>query len=1017
MTKLRKNVLGLVTAFIGGLALAGCDTPAGLLGVNPLSSNTSTQSSLFNVGDNAVGESCRAEEDDGLDESGIGSRTIAIYCGDWRAPSGRVIEISDQLAGTSLDRITTAGPWKSDLGRTMRCGAPTQGRIFGGAHEARYLTCELARGGWAAIAIATEVDGRLFVMDGIPAAAGVMERAAAVMAGLEAADALSTSGSSGSLQEVQNLLDGQLFGADDRFRDERLLRVAQYYNAVHDYPTSEQKYRELLDLRRQFLVADHPGLAEPMLGIALQLSNQQRFIEASSMFDASQPLTSSSYDALVEPRYFLYRGMDHGNRGNCIEGLDYIRLAQGQLTDLANSGGWRGDDAVLVGAGSGAPVEHALARILEARLLICLNRTREAEAALTDGYSSIRISEQAPAHWRSFFESERATMLAELNRSDAGSTGLTAAIEERQQLFAASRPEAIDMLRLGDLQAEQGETSRALEFYRQATTILTERGEGVRATQIWGYLRLLERMGREDPGRSDVIYAEMFAAGQLVQSALTSKTIQSTAVRLAAGNQEVSGLIRELQDVEAEIFEVSQRIDIETTRPEGYRDSGLVQRLIEEKDELGVRRGELELAVQSAAPTYNQLLQRPVGFQRVMDILNPGEAIIQVLPGFSESFVFLVTRDGIRPVHIEIGEAEFQRAVGELRIGLVPTEAGRLGAYDTELAHAIYRSVLGQFHDELDQVEHLITVPSGALTSLPFGILVREANAPIYNFDYRNVSFLAKDMSISLVPSVRAFADLRELVGESRAPRPFIGFGDFQSVAQRSGGTDDSCEARQLDLQAGASPLPETVGEIAAASHSFRAGNAPLHMGAGFNEGAVASANLSDYRVVYFATHGVMPSDLECELQPALLTSVASNPSMPAGFDNDGFLTSSEILNLELDADLIVLSACNTGGGDGQGGESLSGLARSFFYSGARAMLVSHWYVESESTVRTMTGMFEELGSQPGLSSAEALRRAQMDIFNEAGDELPVFWSHPIYWGAFTFVGDGARSIQPGIAI
>jgi len=1007
-----QNLIGLFLVSFGLIGLAACDTPNGLLGANPLAGRATESSSSFTVGDNAVGENCRAQDEESLDESGLGRRTVAIYCGDWRSPSARIIEVSDQMSGGNLDSIAGGGLWIADLSRTMQCDAPNTGRILGGSYDARFLSCQLAQGGWPAVALATEVNGRTYVMDGIPAAVTVMERAVGIMAGLEGAAAVPSGGLS---SEIEVLLDGQMFGASDRLRDERLLRVAQYYNAVRDYPTSEQRYRDLLELRRQFLEPDHPGLAEPMLGIALQLSNQQRFIEASAMFDTAQPLSQSSYDALVEPRYFLYRGMDRGNRGDCNGGLDYVRLAAEKFENLANEGGWGEEDAVLQGAGSGAPVEHALANLLEARLLICLSRTDEAEAALSAGYSALRISEQAPAHWRSFFESERATMLSELHRSDAGSSGLETAIEERQELFTASRPEAIDMLSLGDLQVERGDTARALSYYRRGTAILTDRGEGVRAPQIWGYLQLLQRMGEERPSQSAELFAEMFGAGQLVQSALTAQTIQATAVRLASGDQEVSGLIRQLQDVESNIFDTSQRLDIETTRPEGYRDRALIQSLIDEKAALIIQQGEIERAVQSAAPAYNQLLQRPVGYERVMGLIQPNEAIVQVLPGFTDSFVFFVTHDEIRPVRIEIGAEEFHRAVGEIRVGLVPTASGRLAPYDTQLAHALYRSVLGQFDEELNQVDHLISIPSGPLTSLPFGILVRESIPQIYNYDYRNVAFLARDMSISLMPSVRSFADLRELVTESQAPRPFIGFGDFQPAPLQTA-ADDSCEARQLALQSGASTLPETVEEIGAASRSFGAGRAPLHTGNDFTESTVAAENLSDYRVVYFATHGVMPGDLECELQPALLTSVSSSGPGPDGFtNNDGFLTSSEILSLELDADLIVLSACNTGGGDGQGGESLSGLARSFFYSGARAMLVSHWYVESESTVRTMTGMFEELGRTPGLSSAEALRRAQMGIFEDAGRDLPTYWSHPIFWGAFTFVGDGARSIQPGV--
>lgn len=997
-------------ALTGFVALTACGTPTGMLGVNP-GAGVVTQSNVFPVGENAVGESCRAQEDGRLDESGLGARTVAIYCGEWRSPSGRVIELSAEEAGGGLDAVAQSGAWRTELGRTMRCNAPTTGRMFGGSHDARYMSCQLAQGGWPAVAIATEVDGRYFVMDGIPAATGVMEQAAAVMAGLEARGTVTSSGSSISSQEVEAMMGGQLFGADDRFRDERLLRVAQYYNAVRDYPTSEQKYRDLLELRQQFLAPDHPGLAEPMLGIALQLSNQQRFVESATMFDAAQPLAAASYDALVEPRYYLYRGMDRGNRGDCAGGLDYIRLAGESLTEIADEGGWSGEDAVLVGAGSGAPIELALSKLLEARLLFCLSRIREGEAALNDGYSLLRVNELAPAHWRSFFESERASMMADLRREGAGESGYQTAITERQEIFTASRPEAIDLLHLGDLQVERGDVTRALVLYRQAVEILLDQGNGVRAPQIWTYLQVLQQLGEERPSQREELYSEMFAAGQLIQTPLTAQTIQSTAVRLASGDQEVSGLIRELQDVEAEIFEVGQRLDIETTRPEGYRDSRLIQQLNAEREDLQAQHAELERAVQSAAPTYNQLLQRPVGIDRVEASLRQGEAIVQVLPGFSQSIIFFITSEGIRPVTIEVGEEEFQRAVTELRLGLVPNDDGRLNRYDTRLAHAIYRTVLGEFDSELNGVTHLVTVPGGSLTSLPFGILVRQPNAPVADFDYRDVAFLARDMSVSLLPSVRSFADMRELVGESRAPRPFIGFADFQPHRDDGLTLADSCQAQQLALQQSAAPLPESAHEIAVAAQSFGARNAPLITGNAFTENAVETADLSDYRVVYFATHGLLPTDLECELQPALLTSVGTGDN-----PGDGFLTASEILNLRLDADLIVLSACNTGGGDGQGGESLSGLARSFFYAGARAMLVSHWFVESDATVRTMTGMFDELGRRQGVGTAEALQRAQMEILDDAGGELPIYWSHPLYWGAFSLVGDGERTIQPGVS-
>ena len=139
-----------------------------------------------------------------------------------------------------------------------------------------------------------------------------------------------------------------------------------------------------------------------------------------------------------------------------------------------------------------------------------------------------------------------------------------------------------------------------------------------------------------------------------------------------------------------------------------------------------------------------------------------------------------------------------------------------------------------------------------------------------------------------------------------------------------------------------------------------------------------------------------------------MVTSVTEGESgVPSA---DGLLLSSEILDLRLDANMVVLSACNTGGGDGTGGESLSGLARSFFYSGARALLVSHWYVDSDATRDLMTGMFTILSDDSTVATAEALRRARLAIMERAGNDRPDYWAHPAYWAGFTLVGDGGRT-------
>jgi CHAT domain-containing protein len=143
---------------------------------------------------------------------------------------------------------------------------------------------------------------------------------------------------------------------------------------------------------------------------------------------------------------------------------------------------------------------------------------------------------------------------------------------------------------------------------------------------------------------------------------------------------------------------------------------------------------------------------------------------------------------------------------------------------------------------------------------------------------------------------------------------------------------------------------------------------------------AVRRAPLSDYRVVYFATHGLVAGEIK-----GLAARALTLPKQPSETD-DGLLTASEVAQLKLDADWVVLSACNTIAGDKPGAEALSGLARAFFYAGARALLVSHWAVDSNAAMRLATSTFDIMKSDPSLGRAEALRRAMRAYMEDASD-------------------------------
>jgi CHAT domain-containing protein len=167
---------------------------------------------------------------------------------------------------------------------------------------------------------------------------------------------------------------------------------------------------------------------------------------------------------------------------------------------------------------------------------------------------------------------------------------------------------------------------------------------------------------------------------------------------------------------------------------------------------------------------------------------------------------------------------------------------------------------------------------------------------------------------------------------------------------------------------------------------------------------------LAHYKVLHFATHGLLAGEseaiLKAKAEPALILTPPEDGKTAAELEeNDGLLTASEVAQLELDADWVVLSACNTAAGDKGDAEALSGLARAFFYAKARALLVSHWPVNSDAAVKLTTRTFAELSANPQIGRAEALRRSMAELIAKAAPHE----AHPANWAPFVLVGEGAR--------
>ena len=151
--------------------------------------------------------------------------------------------------------------------------------------------------------------------------------------------------------------------------------------------------------------------------------------------------------------------------------------------------------------------------------------------------------------------------------------------------------------------------------------------------------------------------------------------------------------------------------------------------------------------------------------------------------------------------------------------------------------------------------------------------------------------------------------------------------------------------------------------------------------------------------MLHFATHGVLAGQLDGTHEPGLILT----PPDEATEEDDGYLSASEIAALKLDADWVILSACNTAAGAATSAEALSGLARAFIYAQARALLVSHWEVYSGATVKLITASIREMARDPKVGRSEALRRSMLALIDKGEPHE----AHPAYWAPFVVVGEG----------
>jgi CHAT domain-containing protein/tetratricopeptide (TPR) repeat protein len=612
---------------------------------------------------------------------------------------------------------------------------------------------------------------------------------------------------------------------------------------------------------------------------------------------------------------------------------------------------------------------------------------------------------------------------------------------------------------LGDFAKAAANLERAVAMVERlaavdAATAFTNRtGEiedvAVARASVFDHLvKTYHRLAGGEGAGGDALAEKAFVTAQRVIESQAAAALNQLAARQATGDGALAALVRERQDLVVAWREADRKLT--AARADGNPDAGRLETLGANLAVINARIAAIDGSLVSDFPDFASL-QRPamLSFADVQAHLGEDEVLLFYADtgplgdsGF-ETYLWAVAKTGApRWVKLALPTDRLSATVRSLRetMGVGPVTRGvaslksQSGTDRTgeilEAAHTLYEATLAPVADMIDGKD-LIVVPSKKLANLPFHLMVSAPTVVGASDRYREAAWLVRDHAITVLPAVASLAATTEpAAADTKSERePYLGFanplltgrnGDNQRAFEHQGcmvtadptpiAAADPTELPPLDslFRNGAAnvaavralePLPETADEACAIAAALGAGSDSLRLGTHATEAEVKalsdSARLAQADIIHFATHGLVSGELNGLAEPAIVLT----PPETAGPLDDGLLTASEVATLKLDAVWVILSACNTASGDG-GGEALSGLARAFFYAGAKSLMVSHWPVNSVAAVALATGAVSSLADGSARSRAEALQLAMLAEIDKGG-----FHADPTNWAPFVVVG------------
>ncbi|MFC0202648.1 CHAT domain-containing protein [Novosphingobium soli] len=1006
----------------------------------------------FALGTNANGDSCSASR-----EWSAGGGPVR-YAGD----QAYVITCRDIAAADAQGYVGPAGkPAPLD-----HCGAALTAEVAGlGPVEVR--RCVDATLGKAAIDIRFTRKGTTWQGAALESAVGTLETALRVIAGGGRTPGGNTAAKPSF--DLAAVPAGQAFTAAGDTK--ALTAEAALADGVTALQTGRllDASRTLNDALRAFANADVSTRIDLRLAAGLAESNLSQFELAANDFAVADGLLRTGRDLPRRDEQVrqlaTYRGVDLINQHRWNDAIAALTRSQAEAGSLEDPVTLSRLNEEALGQADEVQAEltdqNQLNRsLLEAQRYQALsvaylgaNRIDEADVALQNAAKAARVILARYAAdnivWlRTVIERQQARILVRRGSIDKALVHLDCAVDALSGntagagcVFPGARPVSDTFQNaplLADTRLERASIAsrdpatapdKVLANYRSAVQTLPElTGTGyVSLAALERYFTLLT-----NAPQSDARDQEYFHAMQMIgEPAIAREYAQLQ--KVVAADESVAGLLRRRALLDRQMVRLRTEISgLPTSSGPEF------ERLEQERQATSAERDTINGQLLSS-DRIGALQDEPATIAQIRDALAPGEAYLKLTQLYSTMAGIVITRDQTWIYMVDGGLARTERLAEQVLSSARLDEATRsTRLFQVSKASQLFQAIAGPAAATVAGATRVVYDPAGKLRQLPLAILVTDpASAEAYEKqrakgDYSKLKFLARGTDTAVALSPRAFLRVRNDVRPSQAPGKFLGLGENApaeraSIAAAEDKMPFDC-AVSYGTWAGvmAQNKPISARELGLAAAALGAPGSPeITLGAFTDVNLLngpASTELGRYQVIHFATHGLPETQVDlpqCKvhLPPALVTTLAA-PAADGEVLSDGLLSFDEVARLQLDANLVVLSACDTAAGTSSrtalkaglenASPALDGLVRSFIAARARAVMATFWAVPDSQETQNLMQTFYSTGRTAPMGNS--LRVAQNQLIDTRR------YSHPYYWGAYFLVGDGAKTMltQPG---